>query len=61
MANSGHELPAPRFNAERNERLDAFYGSDEWRQRHRDGVLALLEGYHVLLLPALPMRDALAG
>lgn len=47
--------------AERNERLDAFYGSDEWRQRHRDGVLALLEGYHVLLLPALPVRDALAG
>jgi NIPSNAP len=36
---------------ERNERLDSFYGSTEWRERHRDAVLELIESYHVLLLP----------
>jgi len=34
----------------RNEQLDAFYGSDEWRQNHRDAALALLETYHTLLI-----------
>jgi hypothetical protein len=34
----------------RNEQLDAFYGSDEWRQNHRDAVLALIETYHTLLI-----------
>ena len=38
--------------AERNSRLDAFYGSDEWRERHRDRVLELIDSYHVLLLEA---------
>jgi hypothetical protein len=38
--------------AERNSRLEAFYGSDEWRGRHRDRVLELIESYHVLLLSA---------
>jgi NIPSNAP len=37
--------------AERDERLDAFYGSVEWRQQHREAVLALIDSYHVLLLP----------
>jgi len=46
--------------AERNERLDAFYGSDEWR-KHRADVLALIDSYHVVLLPAAPVRDALIG
>jgi hypothetical protein len=40
--------------AERNERLDAFYGSEEWRRRHRERVLALIDSFHVLLLPAAP-------
>ena len=39
---------------ERNERLDAFYGSDAWRRGYREQVLALVEDYHVLLLPAQP-------
>lgn len=47
--------------AERDERLDAFYGSKEWRSGHRDRVLALIEGYHVLLLPAQPIDDGLSG
>jgi len=34
----------------RNERLDAFYGSEEWRRQHRERVLALIDSYHVLLL-----------
>lgn len=34
----------------RNEQLDAFYGSDEWRQNHRDAALALIETYHTLLI-----------
>jgi hypothetical protein len=34
----------------RNEQLDGFYGSDEWRQNHRDAVLALIETYHTLLI-----------
>jgi NIPSNAP len=36
--------------AQRNEQLDAFYGSEEWRQNHRDAVLALIETYHTLLI-----------
>jgi hypothetical protein len=47
--------------AERDERLDAFYGSDEWRSGHRDKVLALIESHHVLLLPAQPIHDVLSG
>ena len=38
----------------RNEQLDAFYGSDEWRQNHRDAVLALIETYHTLLIGLSP-------
>jgi hypothetical protein len=34
----------------RNEQLDAFYGSEEWRQTHRDAVLALIQTYHTLLI-----------
>jgi NIPSNAP len=37
---------------ERNERLDAFYGSEAWRRDYRERVLALIDGYHALLLPA---------
>jgi hypothetical protein len=40
---------------ERNERLDAFYGSEEWRSGYRERVLALIDGYHALLLPAPPL------
>jgi hypothetical protein len=33
--------------AQRDERLEAFYGSEEWRQNYRDAVLALIVDYHV--------------
>jgi hypothetical protein len=42
----------------REEQLDAFYGSEEWRQEHRDAVLALIETYHTLLIDFPPaIRD----
>lgn len=40
--------------AEREERLDAFYGSDEWRHNHRDAVLALIETYHTVVIRLTP-------
>jgi hypothetical protein len=36
--------------AERRKRLDAFYGSDEWRRNHDDSVMALIESYQVVLI-----------
>lgn len=36
--------------ARRDERLAAFYGSDEWQQNHRDAVLPLIETYHTVLI-----------
>jgi hypothetical protein len=38
--------------SKRNERLDTFYGSEEWRRQQRERVLALIDSFHVLLLPA---------
>jgi hypothetical protein len=38
-------------NADRDEQLEAFYGSDEWQQNHRDDAMALIESYHVIALP----------
>jgi hypothetical protein len=34
----------------RDEQLGAFYGSAEWRNNHRESVLALVESYHTLLI-----------
>ena len=34
----------------RDERLDVFYGSAEWRQSHRQSVLALIDSYDTLLI-----------
>lgn len=45
----------------RDEQLAAFYGSDEWRENHRDAVLALIETYHELLVPLAPIQQRLAG
>jgi hypothetical protein len=36
--------------ARREEQLDSFYGSDEWRQNHRDAVVALIETYHTVVI-----------
>jgi NIPSNAP len=38
----------------RREQLDAFYGSEEWRKRYRDAVLALIETYHVVAVELTP-------
>ncbi len=34
----------------RERQLDAFYGSDEWQDNHRDAVLALIETYHTVVI-----------
>lgn len=34
----------------RDEQLGAFYGSAEWRDNHRESVLALIESNHTLLI-----------
>ena len=34
----------------RDEQLSAFYGSDEWRDEHRDSVLALVASYHTVVV-----------
>ena len=36
--------------SQRRKQLDAFYGSDEWRQNYADAVMALIESYHVVLI-----------
>ena len=36
--------------AQREEREDAFYGSDEWRQGPREAILALIETYTEIVL-----------
>lgn len=45
----------------RDQQLTAFYGSDEWRENHRDTVLALIEAYHELLVPLAPIRERVSG
>ncbi len=44
--------------AERAEQLVAFYGSDEWRDKYDDDVMALIESYHTVVIPlaALDLR-----
>ena len=44
--------------ARRDEQLGVFYGSDEWRENHRDAVLALIEDYHKLRVPLARIRPA---
>lgn len=34
----------------RERQLDAFYGSDEWQDNHRDAVLALIESHHTVVI-----------
>jgi hypothetical protein len=46
--------------AEREQQLEEFYGSDEWRQNHRDAFLALIDGYHTVAIELTPrVRAAL--
>lgn len=41
-----------RFDSavEREEQLDSFYGSDEWRRNYRKQVAELVEAYHVAVV-----------
>lgn len=34
----------------RDEQLGACYGSAEWRDNHRESVLALIQSYHTVLI-----------
>jgi Domain of unknown function (DUF4440)/NIPSNAP len=46
--------------AEREEQLTAFYGSDEWRQNYEDAVARLIASYHKVVIPlATRVADAL--
>jgi NIPSNAP len=40
--------------ARRREQLDAFYGSEEWRENYSNVVLALIDTYHVVALELTP-------
>jgi hypothetical protein len=55
-------IRAFRSADEREEQLEAFYGSEEWRENHRDAVLALIETYHTVAIDlTAPVREALAS
>ena len=45
--------------ARREEQLDSFYGSDEWRDNYREDVQALIESYHVVVTELTPIRETL--
>jgi len=46
--------------AQRQEQLDSFYGSDEWRQDYREPVMGLIESYHTVAVElTAPVREAL--
>jgi hypothetical protein len=42
---------------ELHESQDAFYGSDEWRQGPREPILALIESYISVVLPAESLAE----
>jgi ketosteroid isomerase-like protein len=56
LADTDHYFLARAFTsrAEREERLTAFYGSDEWRQNYEDTVMNLIESYHTVVIPLAP-------
>jgi ketosteroid isomerase-like protein len=56
LADTDHYFLARAFAslAEREERLNAFYGSDEWRQNYEDTVMQLIESYHTVVIPLGP-------
>lgn len=43
--------------AERERQLTSFYGSDEWRDRYDERVMALVESFHHLVIPSVPLRS----
>jgi hypothetical protein len=53
LVDDDHYYLARAFSsvAERNEVLDAFYGSDEWLQGYDEAVRRLVVGFHPLVVP----------
>jgi hypothetical protein len=48
----------------REEQLDSFYGSDEWRQNYEAVVMPLIESYHTVVIEladAMGDREAAVG
>jgi hypothetical protein len=47
---------------DREARLDAFYGSDEWKRELEDAVTGLIQTYHTVVIPLAPrIESALAS
>jgi hypothetical protein len=64
LADDEHYYLARAFRSasEREERLEAFYGSDEWRDSFDDVVSSLLVAYHTVVVPLAPsVREALGA
>jgi hypothetical protein len=61
VAEDGHEEAylIRRFASleERAEKEDAFYGSDDWRNGPRADVVAPIESYHTIVLPASALAE----
>ena len=61
VAEDGHEEAylIRRFASleDRAEKEDAFYGSDDWRDGPRADVVAPIESYHTIVLPASALAE----
>ena len=53
LSDDDHYYLARAFpsSSSREERLGAFYGSDEWRENHDETVSELIETYHTVVIP----------
>jgi NIPSNAP len=63
LADAEHYYLARAFPsaARREQQLDAFYGSEEWRQRYERAVMELIETYHTVVIPLTSAPHALGG
>jgi NIPSNAP len=63
LADDDHYYLARAFPSAslREQRLDAFYGSDEWRQGYDDTVTDLIETYHTVVIPVTESGHMPAG
>ncbi|SRR6266542_4307329 len=61
LRNDDHACLIRRFPsaAVRDEQLARFYGSEEWVTAYEERVMALIDAYHVVVIPE-PARAALA-
>jgi hypothetical protein len=56
LADDDHYYLARAFPSarDREQRLGAFYGSDEWKREFDDSVTGLIETYHTVVIPIAP-------